>query len=313
MSRASQSPTLASCCTALAGTVAGTIRPRPVDRRFLGSLVDAGLPPARTRVTVSALRQNPRTVPALLAEGVFAPRTLEIAMTTLVVDHPRARFLVDPAVCRNPVARVINQQPVWLRPAFRPNDDIVATVDALAELAADSRPVDFALATHAHWDHVSGLLDLPGMPLTLHRIEHRWATDPVTTPVGAAAALADRPMQTYDLDGPPVSTFTASHDLFGDGSVLLVDLSGHTPGSVGVLLATEDGPILLAGDVAWHSIQVERIRQRSAFPGVFVDDDRDAAFLALHRLHAASAALRVIPAHDHHLTQALGSTGDLAV
>jgi len=35
-----------------------------------------------------------------------------------------------------------------------------------------------------------------------------------------------------------VLTFTRSHDLFGDGSVVVVDLAWHTPGSVSVLLHT---------------------------------------------------------------------------
>ncbi|WP_425300293.1 ABC transporter permease subunit, partial [Nocardia farcinica] len=39
------------------------------------------------------------------------------------------------------------------------------------------------------------------------------------------------------IDGPPVLSLARSRDVFGDGSVVLVDLAGHTPGSFGVLLA----------------------------------------------------------------------------
>jgi len=65
---------------------------------------------------------------------------------------------------------------------------------------------------------------------------------------GVRDSLEGRTTIDYELDGPPVLTFTRSHDLFGDGSVVLVDLAGHTPGSVGVLLHTSAGPVLLAGD-----------------------------------------------------------------
>jgi glyoxylase-like metal-dependent hydrolase (beta-lactamase superfamily II) len=102
-------------------------------------------------------------------------------------------------------------------------------------------------------------------------------------------------------------TFTRSHDLFGDGSVVLVDLAGHTPGSVGVLLHTSTGHVLLAGDAAWHTYQVEDIRQKSSYPGGLADEDRDEAFRSLHRLHAVRDRVAVVPTHDP------GAWGDLCV
>ena len=144
-----------------------------------------------------------------------------------------------------------------------------------------------------------GLLDLPGLPVYLHRTEHDWVTTGSVAPVGGVRdSLEGRTTIDYDLDGPPVLTFTRSHDLFGDGSVVLVDLAGHTPGSVGVLLHTSHGPVLLAGDAAWHTYQVEDIRQKSSYPGGLADEDRAEAFRALHRLHVIKDRVRVVPTHD---------------
>ena len=75
-----------------------------------------------------------------------------------------------------------------------------------------------------------GLLDLPGLPVYLHRTEHDWVTTGSVAPVGGVRdSLEGRTTIDYELDGPPVLTFTRSRDLFGDGSVVLVDLAGHTP------------------------------------------------------------------------------------
>ncbi|WP_051073716.1 hypothetical protein [Mycobacterium sp. JS623] len=93
-------------------------------------------------------------------------------------------------------------------------------------------------------------------------------------------------------------TFSRSHDLFGDGSVFVVDLTGHTPGSVGVLLHTAAGPVLLAGKAAWHTYQIDDIRQKSSYPGGLADEDRHEAFRTLHRLHAVKDRVTVIPTHD---------------
>ncbi|OBA76620.1 MBL fold metallo-hydrolase [Mycobacterium sp. 1554424.7] len=295
-----RSPSVLQCCSAATGLVRGMVWPRRPDARLLRSIPDAGLPDPRASVAVTALAQVPRSVPtAAIIEGTFSPRHVENSLTSFVVTHPEATFIVDPAVCAGVEGRAIAQLPAVLRVAVRPPADTIPTVAALARLPETPR-LDFALPTHAHWDHVSGLLDLPGLPVRLHRREHEWIGAGPVAPVGGVRdSLRDRPLTEYDLDGPPVLTFAASHDLFGDNSVLLVDLAGHTPGSVGVLAHTDGGWILIAGDAAWHQLQIEKVRQKSSYPGALVDVDRDETFRTLHRLHLARRAVTIIPTHDH--------------
>lgn len=296
-----QSPSFAACCGALAGLAVGAVRPHRADLRFLRSLVDAGLPDSSATVSVTTLRQVPRSVPtALIAEGLRHPRRIDNTLASFVVTHPKATFVVDPSVCIDVGQRAVAQLPVFLRMAVRPPEGVVATVTALEELPIGSAGIDFALPTHAHWDHVCGLLDLPNLPVHLHRTEHDWAmTGPVAPVGGVRDSLSGRTTVVYDLEGPPVLTFARSHDLFDDGSVVLVDLAGHTPGSIGVLLHTLDGWVLLAGDAAWHMLQVEDIRQKSSYPGGIADVDRAETFRTLHRLHAVKDIVTIVPSHDH--------------
>ncbi|OBI29234.1 MBL fold metallo-hydrolase [Mycobacterium sp. E2238] len=302
-----RSPSLRQCCSAAMGSVWGAVRPRRPDQRFLRSVADAGLPEPRRTVTVTALPQVPRPVPtAAIVEGTFTPGRVGNSMTSFVVSHPDATFIVDPAVCRDVERRAIAQLPAVLRVAVRPPADTVPTVTALTRLP-EPPALDFALPTHAHWDHVSGLLDLPDLPVHLHRTERDWIGSGRVAPVGGVRdSLRRRPVVDYELDGPPVLTFARSRDLFGDRSVLLVDLPGHTPGSVGVLAHTGRGWILIAGDAAWHWLQIEKVRQKASYPGVLVDEDRDEAFRTLQRLHLARHAVTIIPTHDHQA--ALGLT-----
>lgn len=310
MSHDVQSISLATCCGALAGLVTGAVRPRRSDPRFLRSLVDAGLPHASATVSVTALRQVPRSVPtAVIVEGQRHPRRIDNSLASFVVKHPRATFIVDPSVCLDVGERAVAQLPRLLRIAVRPSDDIVPTLTALTELGLGVGDIDFALPTHAHWDHVCGLLDLPGLPVHLHRTERDWVMSGPVAPVGGVRdSLLGRPTVEYDLEGPPILTFTRSHDLFGDGSVVLVDLVGHTPGSVGVLLHTLHGWVLLAGDAAWHHQQVDTIRQKASYPGGLADDDRAETFRTLHRLHAVKDIVNIVPTHDHDAARSLVTT-----
>ncbi|RDI53410.1 glyoxylase-like metal-dependent hydrolase (beta-lactamase superfamily II) [Nocardia mexicana] len=309
MSDPVKAPSVFECCSAAAGFVYGMARPRRRDERLLRSITDAGLPTPRRTVTVTALPQVPRPVPTpAIVEGTFAPRRVTNAMTSFVVEHPEATFLVDPGVCADVERRAIAQLPAVLRAAVRPPEATLATVEAL-RAAPELPSPDFALPTHAHWDHVCGLLDMPGLPVHLHRTERQWVTAGPIAPVGGVRdSLRDRPTVEYELDGPPVLTFTRSHDLFGDGTVVLVDLAGHTPGSVGLLLHTRQGWVLLAGDAAWHHRQIDAVRQKASYPGNFADADREATFRTLHRLHLARHTVRIVPTHDHDASSRLAVT-----
>ncbi|MFD4460794.1 MBL fold metallo-hydrolase [Nocardia sp. NPDC058480] len=294
-------PDLWRCCRAVGSAVTGAVRPRRPDRRFLASLPDSGLPRGTATVELTVLAQNARSVPtAAVVEGLFTPRRIESAMTAFVVRHPEATFLVDPGICVDVNGQAVVELPQVLRLAVTPPKDVLDIRESLHRSGIEAHAIDFALPTHLHWDHIAGLLDLPGLPLRLHRPEHSWAMAGPVAPVGGVRrAVRERPLDCYELDGPPVLAFARSHDLFGDGAVMLVDLSGHTPGSIGLLLRTERGPVLLAGDAIWHNLQAEELRQKSGYPGMLADDNRTETWRTVHRLHAIRGAVRIIPSHDH--------------
>ncbi|GAA1691369.1 MBL fold metallo-hydrolase [Fodinicola feengrottensis] len=282
--------------------------PRRADLRFLAHLGDAGRPKVRATVRLTALPQSSRYVPAaIIAEGARRPSRVALGMTTYLVEHPQARFLVDPAMCEGVHERVLPGIPQPIRYFVKPERPITNLPEALREVGLGPSDVDFCLPTHLHWDHVSGLLELPmAVPVRTLAAERDFALAADGPPHGVVLApLHDRHFETYELDGPPVLTFQRSHDLFGDGSVVLVDLAGHTPGSVGVLLALDDGrDILLAGDAIWHGLQTTLIREKAPFPGNFVDRDRNAAFYAIHRLHALPSTITVVASHDREAAAA---------
>jgi glyoxylase-like metal-dependent hydrolase (beta-lactamase superfamily II) len=61
--------------------------------------------------------------------------------------------------------------------------------------------------------------------------------------------------ETYAaLDRGKVRTVYGDHDVFGDGSVTLIALPGHTPGHQGLLVRLpETGPVLLATDITYSA------------------------------------------------------------
>ncbi|MEV0334128.1 MBL fold metallo-hydrolase [Nocardia sp. NPDC050717] len=294
--------TLLACCVATAAAVPRLLRPRPADTAFLAGLEPAPAPTAGATVELVALMQAELSAPtALVAEGVRTLRSTPLTMSSFLVRHPSATFLVDAAVCTGVHDRVLPELPFPVPVFVAPDGPVHGLSELLAAHDLTGADIDFVLPTHLHWDHVSGLYELPGwVPIRVPGIEYRWAMGGSHAPMGVARGpLRGRVFDLYELDGPPVLTFARSHDLFGDGSVVLVDLAGHTPGSVGVLLAVDDGTrVLLVGDAVWSRLQVELLREKAPLPGQLVDTDRDAAFEVVHRLHALPADIELIPGHD---------------
>ena len=78
----------------------------------------------------------------------------------------------------------------------------------------------------------------------------RIATPPAVLPSQFAHAIRWVPFQ---FAAQPFMGFEYSHDLFGDGSLVLVPMQGHTPGSVGLFLTLDDGRrFFFTGDTSWR-------------------------------------------------------------
>jgi N-acyl homoserine lactone hydrolase len=305
------------CCAALAATVPRLVRPRQADDVLLARL-DAELapmPPVRQTVRASALIQASSLAPMpFVAEGVVRPPQAHLGFSTIVVEHPETTVIVDPALCVDVHTRVLPGMPWLARQLLGKTGPIVGLADALDRVGRTAGDLGFALATHLHWDHVSGLSDIPSVELrtTSQELTGLAALPARVRPTMLRDSMVGVRPRLYDLDGPPVLTFPASHDLFGDGSVVVVDLAGHTAGSVGVLLALADGRrVLLCGDAAWHRRQISDIREKAPLPGRIVDADREATWVGLHRLHALPPEIEVVPAHDLDATIAVFGSAPL--
>ncbi|MFE3541959.1 MBL fold metallo-hydrolase [Nocardia sp. NPDC059177] len=295
--------TLLACCAGAVTTVPRLVCPRGIDRAFLAGLESTPIPPAYNTVELVALNQARLSAPTtMVAEGVRTLGSTPLTMSAFLIRHPGATFLVDPALCAGVHERVLPELPFPMAKLVAPEHPVLGLSELLAEHELTGVDIDFVLPTHLHWDHVSGLYELPGwVPIRVPGIEYRWAMGGSHVPIGVARGpLLGRAFDLYELDGPAVLTFPRSHDLFGDGSVVLVDLAGHTPGSVGMLLAVNDGSrVLLAGDAVFTTLQIDLVREKAPLLGELADTDRDATFRTIHRLHALPPEIEVIPAHDH--------------
>lgn len=123
----------------------------------------------------------------------------------------------------------------------------------LAALGVAQTQIDRVLVTHAHIDHVSGLVDADGKPyfpnadIVIHEAETGYWLDAETE---AKAADKSGFITARTALAPYAGRITTvSNGAEGAPGVSCVHLPGHTPGHSGWLIASGDEQLLIWGDV----------------------------------------------------------------
>jgi glyoxylase-like metal-dependent hydrolase (beta-lactamase superfamily II) len=182
--------------------------------------------------------------------------TFEMGVWAFVIEHPTAGLIVfDTGLSDR--ARTDPQHYVgWLGAKLHMLDvpEGATLAVQMRAVGLDPRKVTRIVLSHLHYDHTGGIADFPGAVVIVSAAEKAWVDKGVrkTDFVDVDALVGMASWQTIDYQGEkPLATLLAAHDLLGDGSLLTVDLSGHTPGSTGLIVRTAEAPVLLTGDAAW--------------------------------------------------------------
>lgn len=117
--------------------------------------------------------------------------------------------------------------------------------EQLATLNVDPASIKYVAVSHYHFDHIGQLADFPGATLLVGKNDWQVVTtDPAT--YGADP----KPFEAWIKGGSKVEAVANDKDVFGDGSVTMLRLPGHTPGHNGLLVRLKKKPVLLTGDLA---------------------------------------------------------------
>ncbi|MBE3560135.1 MAG: MBL fold metallo-hydrolase [Ktedonobacteraceae bacterium] len=262
-------------------------------------------------IEIAFLRCGSITVPELVAvRGALSlvPRTL--AYSAVLVHHPRATFLYDTGLCAS-IKAMIKDQPFIFRNTLGGFTLEQPLAEHLRLLNLRPADLDFVLLSHLHFDHVSGIPDLPEVPLRVNRIEYDAARQQGLLEQGnglIARLMGDNPLKFFACEGPAYEGFRCSFDLFGDGSIVLVPLPGHTAGQVGMFINRANGSrLFLLGDAAW--VAENYLRPATMHPlmwSMVTSDDATArqTLIELHTFALRHPEITLIAMHDARAQEA---------
>jgi glyoxylase-like metal-dependent hydrolase (beta-lactamase superfamily II) len=221
------------------------------------------------------------------------------SMGGVLVQHPKGTLLFDTGFGKQ-IDDHLKASPIWLR-ATTKYTKRTPIVTQLRAAGIDPTHIDGIVLSHAHWDHVSGIPDMPGVPAWVNAAELGYihSRDFAT---GLIRSFDDLPFKVYDFPNGPYLGFEHSYDVYGDGSVVLVAAGGHTPGSVIAFLNLPSGQsYALIGDIVWQREGIEIPAERPWLLRALVDSDPGRVrelIVRLHLLQKRFPKLVMVPAHD---------------
>ena len=174
----------------------------------------------------AAITITPVRVADLLAEDERMPVYVH------VIDHPDARVLVDTGMTK-------------LHPAVA---DLDPRLEPLSEQDFDLAGIDLVVNTHLHFDHCGGNHLFAGSPIYVQRQE-----------LDDARSEDDYTIREW-VDAPGVRYIPVDGELELLPGVRLVPGPGHTRGSQMVVVETGARPIVVVGDLAVSSSDLDEPR-----------------------------------------------------
>lgn len=188
-----------------------------------------------------------------------------------------------------------------------PEQTLTAGLSRLGHSADD---VHTAVISHLHQDHIGGLPELGRSQIVTSRQEWASLRKPLPEARGLMPSHIDLPglhwkhVEPEKLADPRLSPFSHGHDLFGDGSLVLLPTPGHTPGSLSMLVRRPgQPPLLMVGDLTYD----DRLLADGKLPGVGNKRQMRAATEKVNELRTTLPGLVVLPAHDPNAARRLAA------
>jgi len=166
----------------------------------------------------------------------------------------------------------------------------VSLVDLLAQLKLKPEQIRYVGISHYHADHTGQLPSFAAATLLIGQGDWDVLASPKPAALADAASFAH-----WIRGGGKVEPVPQDRDVFGDGTVIMLNTPGHTPGHHALLVKLrESGTVLLSGDVTHFHENYDS----DGVPNF--DTGRAATLASLDRVKKIAANLKatVIIQHD---------------
>ena len=185
---------------------------------------------------------------AFSSTGDYAGQTDTFTNTCYLIRHPQGDLLWDLGLPHSLAGAGPQSQDIFTISLER------TLTEQLADIGLSAQDIEFISLSHSHFDHSGQAALFPDSQWLVNKDEfdYMFSTD----------ANKTQNVAFTDLNK---SIHSGNHDVFGDGSVMILELPGHTPGHSALQVnLVESGPIMLTGDL-YHRSESRELKRVPRF------------------------------------------------
>ena len=230
--------------------------------------------------------------------------TFEISHNAILIRHPKGNILFDTGL-GNHIKQQFEDIPALLHPV------LAYSFIKSAQKTLEPAHIDIAkiIISHFHWDHVGGVKDFPDADILVDQVDYERAKEGKDGAVLSQINGKNIHWRFISFTNTPYENFEQSFDVYGDDSLIIVPLPGHTHGSIGLFVNTEAGiRYFLTGDATYSLLGFTKPAEKSFLLKNVLDLDHKTliqTILKVHYLMLQYPDLIVVPAHDAKLQNTL--------
>lgn len=193
-----------------------------------------------------------------------------LPVSAYLIEHPKGNVLFDTGWHSDVRSDAIKHMSFKLHIASKPKLPEEQAIDEqLAKLGVMTKDLDYVFLSHMDVDHASGL------EMVKDARNIRINSEELKAVKKGDIRYAKRLWNGVDIQGfqmvnSSYGPFHRSYDVFGDGSVVMVDVEGHSKGSTAALIQNNGRFVLLTGDCGYALPSWEELR----LPGPVSDKDK---------------------------------------
>ena len=161
--------------------------------------------------------------------------------------------------------------------------------EQLADRGMSPDDVDYVSISHSHFDHIGQADQVAGSTWLVSQKE-------LDAMFGEGAEIAQEQQALFSLFAPmEQKVFEDELDVFGDGSVVIFETPGHTPGHTSLqLMMPETGPVLLTEDL-YHRAESRELKRVPRFNS---DEAMTVSSMEAFEARADALGAKVIIQHE---------------
>lgn len=194
---------------------------------------------------------------------------ISVPVRAYLIEHPKGKILVDTGwddAIRKDARKYEGAANYFASPGELPEGEGIH--DQLAKLGCQTSDLDYCFLTHLDIDHAGGIQEVRDVPHIMCS-KAEWKAAEGHHPRYLKRLWKDVKIETFPDD---------PYDVFGDGSVVVFSLPGHSAGMSAVRVSSKDRFLIIAGDAGYGRDSWQNL----SLPGV--EWNRRAALDSLIRL-----------------------------